>query len=216
MQIEMHSDQSTNNLQESTAHSTSKMSTQRQRLCAIVDRNADLFDPPNTAEAFAKLEAAMDEAKSISLADSNITGKSDLLDPPNTAERFAQIEAAMDAVSSKSVLATQTRRHRKRTKLEARIPVRLTHSQAQPCHGSDTGDKSKLAMGDSHQRSVHHTDGIVNDVGGSAEQAQGFAGTDPAHGSNRESLRDTDIFRSSVAIDEFANKAYQSAREKYL
>jgi hypothetical protein len=216
MQIEMHTNQSTNAPQESTAHSTSKMSTQRQRLRAIVDKNADLFDPPNTAEAFARLEAAMDEAKHVSSADSDIVGKSDMLDPPNTAERFARIEAAMDAVSSKSVTAAQTRRHRKRIKLETRFPVRLTRSQAQPCHGNDTGANSKLATGNSHQRSVNDTDGLVNDIGGPAEQAQGFASTEPAHGSRRESQRDTDIFRSSVAIDEFANKAYQSAREKYL
>jgi hypothetical protein len=206
MQIEMHTNQSTNNLQESTAHSTSRMSTQRQRLRAIVDKNADLFDPPNTAEAFARLEAAMDEANHISSADSDIAGKNDMLDPPNTAERFARIEAAMDAVSSESVTAAQTRRHRKTIKLETRFPVRLTHSQARPCHGSDTGD----------QRSVHDTDKLVNDIAGPAERAQEFAGTGPTHGSKRESQRDTDIFRSSVAIDEFANKAYQSAREKYL
>jgi hypothetical protein len=216
MQVEMHSNQSTNNLQESTAHSTSKMSTQRQRLRAIVDQNADLFDPPNTAEAFAKLEAAMDEANHTSSADSDIAGKNDMLDPPNTAERFARIEAAMDAVSSKPVTAAHTRRHRKKIKLETRFPVRLTRSQAQPCHGGDNEDNSKLATGNSHQRSVHDTDGLLNDIGGPAKQPQGFASTDIAHGSKRESLRDADIFRSSVAIDEFANKAYQSAREKYL
>jgi hypothetical protein len=216
MQIEMHTNQSTNNLQESTAHSTSRMSTQRQRLRATVDKNADLFDPPNTAEAFARLEAAMDEANHISSADSDIAGKNDMLDPPNTAERFARIEAAMDAVSSESVTAAQTRRHRKTIKLETRFPVRLTHSQAQPCHGSDTGDNSKLGTGKLHQRSVHDTDKLVNDIAGPAERAQEFAGTGPTHGSKRESQRDTDIFRSSVAIDEFANKAYQSAREKYL
>jgi hypothetical protein len=99
------------------------MLTQRQRLRAIVDRNADLFDPPNTAKAFARLEAALDEVKNHSSADSDITGQNDLLDPPNTAERFARIEAALDAVFSKPTSAAPTQGHRKKSKFGTRLPL---------------------------------------------------------------------------------------------
>ena len=117
MKVEMNSPQPTNKPRESAVHTTPPMLTQRQRLRAIVDRHADLLDPPTTAEAFARLEAAMDEANQHSSTDSDITGQNDMLDPPNTAERFARIEAAMDSVFSKSVNTTWTQRHRKKSKL---------------------------------------------------------------------------------------------------
>lgn len=213
MQIEMHPTQSMNNPQKSAAHSISKMSTQRERLRAIVDSNADLFDPPNTAKAFARLEAAMDEAKHHSSADSDIAGQNDMLDPPNTAERFARIEAAMDAMPSNTTTTAWNQRRRK--KPQTRLPVRLTHSRCKTFHVSHTGADNKLYTGSQHQESVRDTDGPVDDVGGPVEQAHAFTGTGTTHSSKHEPQRESDIFRSSVAMDEFANKAYESAREKY-
>jgi hypothetical protein len=242
MNIAMHSTQSTNSPQVSAAHTTPKMSiyTQRERLRAIVDRNADLFDPPNTAEAFVRLEAALDEAKNHSSADSDITGQNDLLDPPNTAERFARIEAAMDAVFAKPATAAWTQHHRKKSKFEIRAPVQghgsrstpalhsrntqphrsvtpglLTQPQAQTYCDSKGRDIERLAAGGLLDRSVHGSDGPANQTDSPAQDAHASAGTGATHGSKHESQRDSDIFRSSVSIHEFADKAYESAREKY-
>jgi hypothetical protein len=197
------------------------MLTQRQRLRAIVDRNADLFDPPNTAKAFARLEAALDEVKNHSSADSDITGQNDLLDPPNTAERFARIEAALDAVFSKPTSAAPTQGHRKKSKFGTRLPLQhfgsrstqalqslkmqpprsatlgaLTRPHAQTSSDHNSSDNDRLAVGNTQQRS--DSEGATT------------------RGSKHESQRDSDIFRSSVSIHEFAENAYQSAREKYL
>jgi hypothetical protein len=227
MQIEMTSTQSTNILQGSAAHTIPKMSTQRQRLRAIVDRNADLFDAPTTAKAFARLEAAMDEALQHSSADSDITGQKDFLDPPNTAERFARIEAAMDAVFAKPVTAAWTQRNRKKSKFEMRLPGHeigsrstqaLLFRKTQPSisTASGAGDNDRLAAGSSLGKRVHNSNRPTNGTGGPAQEAHASAGTGATHGSKHESQRDSDIFRSSVSIHEFADQAYQSAREKYL
>ncbi|KAM0696710.1 hypothetical protein Q7P36_003959 [Cladosporium allicinum] len=197
MKVEMNSPQPTNKPRESAVHTTPPMLTQRQRLRAIVDRHADLLDPPTTAQAFARLEAAMDEANQHSSTDSDITGQNDMLDPPNTAERFARIEAAMDAVFSKSVNTTWTQRHRKKSKLRC------------ACRFNPPIRKAR------RQRNASGSDGSANETGGPAEQAQGSVSAGATHSSKHESQH-SDIFRSSVAMDEFANKAYQSAREKYL
>lgn len=213
-------------------NSTYKLSSQRQRLRAIVDRNADLFDPPNTAEAFARLEAGMDEVSHRSSADSDIAGQNDMLDPPNTAERFARIEAAMDAVFARSVSATWTQCHRKKSKFETCVPVQrlglrstqeshfqktqqprsvtsepFTNPQSQRYFDTNTGDNDRLPADSLLSRCVQKNDSPANGIGGPA-----FASI----GSKHDSQRDTNIFRSSTAIDEFANKAYQSARAKYL
>jgi hypothetical protein len=211
----MNSPQLTNKPRESAAHTTPPMLTQRQRLRAIVDRHADLLDPPNTAEAFARLEAAMDEANQHSSTDSDITGQNDMLDPPNTAERFARIEAAMDAVFSKSVNTTWTQRHRKKSKFEMRVPGQPTHSQGQTRLGNQIRDNDKFSTLALQQRNASGSDGSANETGGPAEQAQGSVSAGTTHSSKHESQH-SDIFRSSVAMDEFADKAYQSAREKYL
>jgi hypothetical protein len=242
MNIAMHSTQSTNSPQVSAAHTTPKMSisTQRERLRAIVDRNADLFDPPNTAEAFIRLEAALDEAKNHSSADSDITGQNDLLDPPNTAERFARIEAAMDAVFAKPATAAWTQHHRKKSKFEIRAPVQghgsrstpalhsrntqpprsvtpglIKQPQAQTHCDSKGRNNDRLAAGSLLERSVHDSDRPTSETGGPAQDAHASAGTATTHASRHESQRDSDIFRSSVSIHEFADKAYKSAREKY-
>jgi hypothetical protein len=240
MHTEMCSTQSTNSPQEGTAHTTPTMLTQRQRLRAIVDRNADLFDPPNTTKTFARLGAAMDEALQHSSADSDINGQNDPLDPPNTAERFARIEAAMDAVFTKSGTAAWTQRHRKMSKFETRAPVQglgsrstpvlhsriaqpprsvtsglLTQPQAQTHCDGKCRDNDRLAAGRLLERSVHDSDGPVNEIGSSTQDAHASAGTGATHASKHESQRDSDIFRSSVSIHEFADKAYESAREKY-
>jgi hypothetical protein len=52
-------------------------------LRANASSGEDLWDPPNTAEAFTRLEAAIDETK-------------DFYDPPNTARAFRQLESAID------------------------------------------------------------------------------------------------------------------------
>lgn len=239
MRIEMNSTQSTNSPQGIAAHTAPKMSTQRQRLRAIVDRNADLFDAPNTAEAFARLEAAMDEALQHSSADSDIAGQNDLLDPPNTAERFARIEAALDAMFAKSVTDTWTQRHWKKSKFEMRLPGHeigsrstqallsrktlpsrpttsgaSTQLQAQTYCDSNRGDNDRLAAGSSLRKRIHDSNRPTNGTGGPAQEAHASAGTGATHGSKHESQRDSDIFRSSVSIHEFADQAYQSAREK--
>ena len=226
-----------NSPQERAAHATSKTSAQRLRLRAIVDRNADLFDPPNTAEAFARLEAGMDEVSHRSSADSDIAGQNDMLDPPNTAERFARIEAALDAVFAKSVAATWTQRQREKSKFETRAAIyplglrsaqairtqktlsppevtsgTFTNEQTQMYSESNPGASDRLAGYSLLNRSFGVTDGLMNEAGGPAEGTNAFAGASSKH----ESQRDSDIFRSSVSVDDFANQAYQSARAKYL
>lgn len=223
--------------------SASMMPTQRQRLRAIVDRNADLFDPPNTAEAFARLEAAMDEANYQSSVDSDVAGQNDMLDPPNTAERFARIEAAMDAVFANSVTATWTQRHRKKFKLGNAVPLQHLTSrsmqdlfsqkiqplrsvtseppnqpQTQMPSNGNLGNNGRQAASNLLERSIHDNDnGPDKGIESPAEGTHVFPVADSTqHGSKPESQRDVDIFRSSVAMDDFANKAYQSARAKYL
>jgi hypothetical protein len=85
--------------------------TRRQRLRAIVAGGENLYEPPNTVEAFALLEAAIDEVKhhgSTSKGEGLIARRQrltgivatckDLYEPPNTAEAFARLEAAIDEV----------------------------------------------------------------------------------------------------------------------
>jgi len=82
-----------------------------QRLRAIAAGGENLYEPPNTAEAFARLEAAIDEVK---FQGSMSEGKGltirrprlraivatcqDLYEPPDTVEAFARLEAAIDEV----------------------------------------------------------------------------------------------------------------------
>lgn len=83
----------------------------RQRLRAIAAGGENLYEPPNTAEAFACLEAAIDEVKfhgSMSEGQGLIARRQrlkaivatyeDLYEPPDTAEAFARLEAAIDEV----------------------------------------------------------------------------------------------------------------------
>jgi hypothetical protein len=53
------------------------------RLEAAIDETKDFYDPPNTAKAFHRLEIAIDETK-------------DFYDPPETAEAFARLQTAID------------------------------------------------------------------------------------------------------------------------
>jgi hypothetical protein len=70
----------------------------RQRLREIVATYQDLYEPPDTAEAFARLEAAIDEVKRHASASGNASREDQMLDPPTTAERFNRIETAIDQV----------------------------------------------------------------------------------------------------------------------
>lgn len=85
--------------------------TRRQRLRAIAAGGENLYEPPNTAEAFARLEAAIDEVKfhgSMSEGQGLVARRQhlkamvatykDLYEPPDTAEAFARLEAAIDEV----------------------------------------------------------------------------------------------------------------------
>ena len=85
--------------------------TRRQRLHAIAAGGEDLYEPPNTVEAFSRLEAAIDEVKfhgSVSEGQGLIARRQrlreivatyrDLYEPPDTAEAFARLEAAIDEV----------------------------------------------------------------------------------------------------------------------
>jgi hypothetical protein len=85
--------------------------TKRQRLRAIAAGGENLYEPPNTAKAFARLEAAIDEVKfhgSMSEGQGLIARRQrlkaivatyeDLYEPPDTAEAFARLEAAIDEV----------------------------------------------------------------------------------------------------------------------
>jgi hypothetical protein len=53
------------------------------RLEAAIDETKDFYDPPNTAKAFRRLEIAIDETK-------------DFYDPPDTVEAFARLQTAID------------------------------------------------------------------------------------------------------------------------
>jgi hypothetical protein len=85
--------------------------TRRQRLRAIAAGGENLYEPPNTAEAFARLEAAIDEVKYHgSMSEGQglairrqrlkeiVATYNDLYEPPDTAEAFARLEAAIDEV----------------------------------------------------------------------------------------------------------------------
>ncbi|GAB7324935.1 hypothetical protein MBLNU13_g08747t1 [Cladosporium sp. NU13] len=87
--------------------------SRRQRLRAVAAGGENLYEPPNTAEAFARLEAAIDEVKfhgSMSEGQGLIARRrrlkeivatyQDLYEPPDTAEAFARLEAAIDEVKS--------------------------------------------------------------------------------------------------------------------
>lgn len=89
--------------------------TRRQRLQAIAAGGENLYEPPNTAEAFARLEAAIDEVKfhgSMSEGQGLVARRQhlkamvatykDLYEPPDTAEAFARLEAAIDEVKRHS------------------------------------------------------------------------------------------------------------------
>ena len=218
----MRSAQSTNSPQESVAHTTPTMLTQRQRLRAIVDRNADLFDPPNTAKAFARLEAALDEVKNHSSADSDITGQNDLLDPPNTAERFARIEAALDAVFPKPTTAAPTQGRRKKSKFETRLSLQHFGSRSTQALQSlkmqppPSATARALTRPRAQTSSEHNSSDNDRLIVGNIQQRSDSEGATTTRGSKHKSQRDSDIFRSSVSIHEFAENAYQSTREKYL
>jgi hypothetical protein len=79
----------------------------RQRLWPIVPSGEDLYDPPTTAKAFARLQAAIEESKSYGSVGGNdsrenqilraiVASGEDLYDPPITAEAFARLQAAID------------------------------------------------------------------------------------------------------------------------
>lgn len=83
----------------------------RQRLRAIPAGGENLYEPPKTAEAFARLEAAIDEVKfhdSMSEGQGLVARRQrlreivatyqDLYEPPDTAEAFTRLEAAIDEV----------------------------------------------------------------------------------------------------------------------
>lgn len=83
----------------------------RQRLRAIAAGGENLYEPPNTAEAFARLEAAIDEVKFHgSMSEGQglmarrqhlkaiVATSKDLYEPPDTAAAFARLEAAFDEV----------------------------------------------------------------------------------------------------------------------
>jgi hypothetical protein len=53
------------------------------RLEAAIDETKDFYDPPNTAKAFHRLEIAIDETK-------------EFYDPPETAEAFTRLQTAID------------------------------------------------------------------------------------------------------------------------
>jgi hypothetical protein len=85
--------------------------TRRPRLRAIAAGGENLYEPPNTAEASARLEAAIDEVKfhgSMSEGQGLLARRQhlkamvatyrDLYEPPDTAEAFARLEAAIDEV----------------------------------------------------------------------------------------------------------------------
>jgi hypothetical protein len=85
--------------------------TRRQRLRAIAAGGENLYEPPNTAEAFARLEAAIDEVNFHgSMSEGQglavrrqrlkeiVATYNDLYEPPDTAEAFARLEAAIDEV----------------------------------------------------------------------------------------------------------------------
>lgn len=85
--------------------------TRRQRLRAVAAGGENLYEPPNTAEAFARLEAAIDEVKFHDFMSEGqglvarrrrlreiVATYQDLYEPPDTAEAFARLEAAIDEV----------------------------------------------------------------------------------------------------------------------
>lgn len=73
-----------------------EFTVRRQRLKAIVATCKDLYEPPNTVEAFARIEAAIDEVKRHGTTSEAPSGDERMLDPPTTTERFNRIETAID------------------------------------------------------------------------------------------------------------------------
>lgn len=132
---------------------------ERQRLRAIVARISDLLGPPNTAEAFARLEAAMDQAKLEDSRDKSSTSEHRLLDPPTTAERFALIESAIDEVLAKSKQGSRSaRRPRRKHKSDPRLATKAMESshkqevhllRKRPSQMAELAAHAKLATSDS-------------------------------------------------------------------
>lgn len=226
---------------------------ERQRLRAIVAKTSDLLDPPNTAEAFARLEAAMDQAKLEDTTGNDNAVEHKLLDPPTTAERFALIESAIDEVLAVSKHGSHSvRRSRRRHKSDPRLTtdaMELHRKQEmhllrkQPCQMADLAAHANLAAPDISSTegrpttNEHHSTGSrmfqsprdvygpSKEPGRTVEGVHVLARTVPLppssdtvtfYNGQEELHQDTDIFRSGDAMKEFANQAYQSARQKYL
>lgn len=139
----------------------------------------NLLGPPNTAEAFLRLEAALDEVKRQSLVHQSGPEEGQLLDPPDTAERFFRIETAIDellleqqaSLSPNSRIPTRHRHIRERSvnayqqehhRLKKRTTLAAEHTSRtnpRPSNASDIGSENARPIITGHEL---ESDGIPN------------------------------------------------------
>lgn len=188
----------------------------------------DLYDPPNTVEAFNRLIAAIDPVRSRSSVDlGNI--EDGLLDPPTTADRFARIEAAIEASLAKLVEDRSGLRYSAKSLLLSRSASLGKRRGIDSQHGSHRLKKrpSQLAMITTSSQSVAAQGNDIRgfgpgrtaehaDIPSNAVALPMTSYARAAHSGKDKVLQDVDIFRNSAALREFTAQTYDSARERYM
>lgn len=213
----------------------------------------DLFDPPNTAEAFAQLEAAIDEANCYGSAHIRRSAE-DMFDPPTTAERFARIEAAIDEDAARAKIRFATPTH-------PRLFAAQSHGSLQRREMMASSDKHRLKKrpsqltGQSSRVGISYPGANTAEASGIGRLNTGLAcphssedwsqvaskkssktpsrtisdfhsgigkiptprsdHANPSHDGNAPPHRESDIFRSSSAMRNFMDDAFDKARRKY-
>jgi hypothetical protein len=184
------------------------------RLEAAIDETKDFYDPPETAEAFARLQTAIDEDKRWGSVGDDGHGDFQMLDPPTTAERFYQIESAIGEVLAGPTSTTRSSRRPKKSKPKLEASARVP--------ASFPGEKSHVLKRKRQiqfaPQSMSHFSERAGEVDTNTHDITDLPTSEAAvsYGSNDEPDRDMDIFHSDDAAQAFADQTYQSAREKFL
>lgn len=204
----------------------------------------DLFDSPETVEAFALLEAALDEANFSKSSLDLRQQKEMLFEPPTTAARFISIESAIGEpksatganshaqISQKPATSRFGSRHSRHSSSSSSSssslgpnvlrkrslcprPQSMSHSSTPATTASSTEIDFATGLG----RSVDYTDrGRWLSMNFAIDSATSTTRTTsrPLKPIPEISHRQSDIFRSHDAAEMFADQTYRSAREKYF
>jgi hypothetical protein len=184
------------------------------RLEAAIDETKDFYDPPDTVEAFARLQTAIDEDKRWGSVSEDGGRGIQMLEPPTTAERFFKIESAIDEVLVRPVTAARSSRRPKKSKSKREVSARAPASHSsEGMHVLRRKRQIRFAPQD-----ISHCSETASGVDMNTHNATELPASahEVPYGSNVEPYRDVDIFHSDDAVQAFANQTYQSAREKFL